>query len=234
MSILFDNREHELLKFFPEARTAVLPVGDIWIGVSGEQILPGGIVLERKAIADMEASMSDGRYREQRTRLQAFAEQNGCHIAYVFEGSLNRAYRFSKQVMLKWLVRLPFVHKIPYFQTASVEDTAEFVKTLAAKWHEDQQEFREGKTTSYTSTIKNHTKGEQRDDPHIFAVSVLSCCKGISPATAEGILKACGGTLTDVWNANEQQLASFQISEKRKLGPAAAKKLYALLHYKSN
>jgi ERCC4-type nuclease len=233
MSILFDNREHELLKFFPDAKTAVLPVGDIWIGISGEQILPGGIVIERKAIPDMESSMSDGRYREQRTRLQAFAEQNGCHIAYIFEGSLNKAYRFSKQVILKWLVRLPFVHKIPYFQTSSVEETAEFVRTLAAKWQEDQQDFREGKTTTYTSTIKNHTKGEQRDDPHIFAVTVLSCCKGISPATAEGILKQ-KQSLEAVLASTELELSSIPISEKRKLGPAVAKKLFGLLHYKPN
>ena len=233
MSILFDNREHELLKFFQAPMTATLPVGDIWIGVSGEKILPGGIVLERKAIADMESSMSDGRYREQRTRLQAFAQENGCHIAYVFEGSLNRSYRFSKEVMMKWLVRLPFVHKIPYFQTVNTEDTALLVNILSDSWKKDEQDFREGKVTSYTTTIRNHTKGEQRDDPHIFACSVLSCCKGISPATAEAILKQ-KTTLEAVMAASEDELAKIQVSEKRKLGPAIAKKLYGLLHYKSS
>ena len=188
-------------------------------------------MIERKAIADMESSMSDGRYREQRTRLQQFASENGCHIAYVFEGSLNKSYRFSKDVMLKWLVRLPFVHKIPYLQTINTEDTALLVKVLSECWHKDEQDFREGKVTSYTSTIKNHTKGEQRDDPHIFAVSVLSCCKGISPATAEAILKQ-KPTLELVMAASEDELAKIQVSEKRKLGPAAAKKLHGLLHYK--
>ena len=101
--------------------------------------------------------------------------------------------------------------------------------TLAAKWQEDQAEFREGKVTPYTSTIKNHTKGEQRDDPHIFAVSVLTCCKGISPATAEALLKELG-SLTAVWNATEEQFANIKISEKQRFGPVKAKKLFGLLH----
>lgn len=225
-----DNRERELIEKLPEGKVWTLPVGDIWIGISGETILPGGLVFERKAIADMEASMIDGRYREQRTRLQAFAQEHGCHIAYIFEGSLDRSYRFTKSVIWKWLIRLPFVHKISYFQTKDVTETAEFIKTVAEKWQEDQKDFREGKTTNYTSTIKNHTKGEQRDDPHNFAVSVLSCCKGISPQTAEAILKQTGGNLPGVWAKTESELASLQLTEKRKLGPAMGKKLFALLH----
>jgi ERCC4-type nuclease len=230
MSFLLDNRERELVSLCAGMPVKTLPVGDIWVGLSGEEILPGGIVFERKTIADMEASMSDGRYREQRTRLQAFAQEKGCHLAYIFEGNFDASYRFSKPVLWKWIMRLPFVHKIPYFQTKSVEETAEFLKVFAAKWQDDKKDFVEGKTTTYTSTIKSHTKGEQRDDPHNFAVSVLTCCKGISAATAEGILKACGNSLTTVWNTSEKELAVIQISEKRKLGPAVAKKLYGLLH----
>ena len=228
--MLLDTREHELVQRMPSFPAKTLPVGDIWIGLSGEEILPGGIVLERKTVADMESSMSDGRYREQRTRLQAFALEKGCHIAYLFEGDFSKSQRFHTTVIWKWLVRLPFVHKIQYFQTKNIEETQIFIQTLAAKWQEDKEEFRDGKTTNYTSTIKSHNKGEQRDDPHNFAISVLTCCKGISAQTAESILKSCGNSLTGVWATTEQQLATMQVSDKRKLGPAAAKKLYSLLH----
>lgn len=230
MSILLDTREHELMVRLPQIPTKTLPVGDIWIGVSGEEILPGGIVLERKTVADMESSMSDGRYREQRTRLQAFAQEKGCQIAYLFEGDFSRSQRFHTTVIWKWLVRLPFVHKIPYFQTKSLEETHIFIQTLAAKWQEDQQDFREGKVTNYTTTIKSHNKGEQRDDPKNFAIAVLTCCKGISPTTAEAILTGLGGKLGNVWEATEEQIAGLKLSEKRKVGPAVAKKLYGLLH----
>jgi ERCC4-type nuclease len=231
MSFILDSREHELITLIETPQVKTLPVGDIWIGLSGEEIAPGGVIFERKTIADMESSMSDGRYREQRTRLQAFAAERGCHIAYIFEGDFDRSYRFSKPILWKWIMRLPFVHKIPYFQTKTIQETAEFIKVFAAKWQEDKKDFTEGKTTNYTSTIKSHTKGEQRDDPLVFAVGVLTCCKGISSNTADLILKAFNNSLTNVWNASEAELAATKLSEKRKLGPAVAKKLYGLLHH---
>ena len=228
---LLDNRERELITLMPTWKVKMLPVGDAWIGVDETTgaVMPGGIIIERKEVHDLEGSMSDGRYREQRTRLQAYAAESGAHIAYIIEGDLNKTRSYTKEVVLKWLVRLPFVHKITFFQTADAKETAQFLTTLAAKWQEDQAEFRDGKVTAYTSTIKNHTKGEQRDDPHIFAVSVLTCCKGISPATAEALLKELG-SLTAVWAATEAQFAEVKISEKQRFGPVKAKKLFALLH----
>jgi ERCC4-type nuclease len=227
---LLDNRERELITLMPTWSVKQLAVGDAWIGVDlSGGIMPGGILIERKEVHDLEASMSDGRYREQRTRLQGYATEAGAHIAYIIEGDLNKTRSYTKEVVLKWLVRLPFVHKITFFQTADAKETAQFLVTLAAKWQEDQAEFRDGKVTAYTSTIKNHTKGEQRDDPHIFAVSVLTCCKGISAATAEAVLKA-RGSLTAVWSASEAELTEIKVSEKQRFGPAKAKKLFALLH----
>jgi ERCC4-type nuclease len=227
---LLDTRERELIPRLPAWTVKTLPIADVWIGCSGEQILPGGIFIERKEIHDLEASMKDGRYREQRTRMQAAATASGAHILYVLEGDINTVRSFSKETVWKWLDRLMFVHKISVYQTRTVDETALFLKTLAEKWQEDQTEFRDGKVTAYTTTIKNHTKGEQRDDPHNFAVSVLTCCKGISSTTAEAILKGCGGHLEGVWAATEQQLADLKLSEKQRVGPAKAKKLVSLLH----
>ena len=231
MSVIIDNRERELIPLWNGWKVKVLPVGDIWIGCSGEEIQAGSLVLERKRAADLESSILDGRYREQRTRLQAFCAERGAHVGYIIEGDLDRlGARLDQKVLWKFLCRLMFVHKIPIFQTSSIQETADFCRVLAEKWGEDQKDFREGKVTTYTSTIKHHTKGEQRDDPFIFAVSVLTCCKGISTTTAEALLKGFGGHLAGVWAATEEQLAQQKISEKQKLGPAKAKKLYGLLH----
>jgi hypothetical protein len=99
-------------------------------------------------------------------------------------------------------------------------------------WLTDYEEFRDGKKTDYISTIKhNHTKGEQRDDPVIFAATVLSSCKGISPATAKVILEGCGGSLEDVMAASVEKIASIP-NGKTKVGQAKAKKLFELLHFK--
>jgi hypothetical protein len=113
MDLAVDYREAECIPFLTGWTSKNLPVGDFWIGLSGEVIVPGGIVIERKQIADLEASIKDGRYREQRTRLQAFAQQYNANVAYIIEGDLDKTRGFTKQVLWKWLVRLPFVHKIP-------------------------------------------------------------------------------------------------------------------------
>ena len=231
---IVDTRERDFPARLATWQVKTLPVADFWIGLSGDQILPGAILIERKTISDLEASMKDGRYREQRTRLQAFAEEHSAHVAYLIEGDLNQSKSFSKSVLWKWILRLPFIHKIPLLYTSNQEETAELLENLSSQWKENYTEFRDGKKTEYLSTIKHtHTKGEQRDDPIIFACTVLSSCKGISPQMANCILKGCGGTLESVMAASLETIAGIQ-SGKSKVGPAKAKKLVDLLHFKPN
>ena len=230
---IVDNREQDFPALLPAWKVQTLPVGDFWIGISGELVAPGAIIIERKTIFDLEASMKDGRYREQRTRLQAFAEEHKAHIAYIIEGNLDNAKSFTKTVLWKWFLRLPFVHRIPILQTRNKEETANLLQVLASMWSTDYTEFRDGKKTEYISTIKhNHTKGEQRDDPIIFASTVLSSCKGISPATAKVILEGCGGSLEDVMAASIDKIAAIP-NGKTKVGQAKAKKLFELLHFRA-
>ena len=73
--MILDVRERELIPLLPQWTTKQIPVGDIWIGLSGEEIQPGGVVAERKSVRDFEASFLDGRYREQRSRLLAFCAE---------------------------------------------------------------------------------------------------------------------------------------------------------------
>ena len=56
MTTCLDTRERDLIRLLPSFPVKQLPVGDIWIG---EQ--EGGLVIEHKAVADLEASLLDGR-----------------------------------------------------------------------------------------------------------------------------------------------------------------------------
>ena len=90
MVFVVDSRERDCIEFLPSWQVKTLPVADFIIGLSGEQILPGAILIERKRVDDLESSMRDGRYREQRTRLQEIASASGAHLLYILEGSLDR------------------------------------------------------------------------------------------------------------------------------------------------
>ena len=230
--ISVDDREHGLRRLFRSTTYNVvhLPVGDIWIGLQAElQIAKGGLVIERKSANDLEASILDGRYREQRARLLSFCKEHEAHPMYIIEGDIDRLNaRLTKVALLKHLTRLQIRYHIPVFQTASLEETSELCYILLEQWEKDPTTFDQPQNLSYVEA-RGSTRQENSDDPKVFAVGVLSCCRGVSPAAAKAVLEGCGGTLTSVWEADETKLAGI-LCGKQKFGPAKAKRLFSLLH----
>jgi ERCC4-type nuclease len=230
MTGILDTRERELIQKLGWP-TRALPVGDAWIGVDLSGNLPaGGVVAERKSVADLEASILDGRYREQRTRLLSHCQLNGYRPLYIIEGELDRiAGRLSKQALRKFLTRLTLRYGVAVLQTDSTDDTAKLCRELADQLKEDPKVFQteEAAKVQYTDTISVY-KRANKDDPAVFASAVLQNCSGISAAGATAVLAAYP-RLTDVWAATEQQLAAVVVG-KRKLGTVVAQRLYTLLH----
>lgn len=231
INIAVDDREHGLRRLFRSATYSVahLPVGDIWIGLQADEITKGGLIIERKSAADLEASILDGRYREQRARLLAFCQEKQAHPMYIIEGDLDRFNaRLKKPALLKHITRLQLRYHIPVFQTACLEETSELCYILLEQWEKDPTTFDQPQTLSYVEA-RGSTRQENSDDPNVFAVGVLCCCRGVSPAAAKAVLEGCGGSLTNVWEADEAKLAGI-LCGKQKFGPAKAKRLFSLLH----
>ncbi len=224
MSIVLDTREQGLIPLLPEATQQQLPVGDIWIQHEGQTV----IVAERKTTADFEASFLDGRYREQRTRLLAYCAEHKSRALYILEGGLDgRRNKLGRPAMQKLIHRLMMRYGVAVWCTTSTQDTAATAQLLAAQVKEDPKVF-EAEQLSYTD-VQHITKKANKDDPKAFATAALQGCPGISSKAATAILDACGGSLTGVMAAEEAALAAIQVGA-RKLGPAVAKRLYALLH----
>ena len=227
---ILDVRERELVRRLGWP-TRNLPVGDVWIGVDlSGNLSAGGIVAERKSAADLEASILDGRYREQRTRLLSHCQLNGFRPLYIIEGDLDRmGGKLAKQALRKHLTRLTLRYGVPVLQTESTEDTSKLCQELAAQLKEDPKVFmtEEAAKVKYTDTISVYKKGNS-DDPAVFASAVLQQCTGISAAGAGAVL-AVYPTLATVWAASAQQLAAVVVG-KRKLGLVVAQRLYDLLH----
>ena len=230
MSHAVDDREHGLIPLLHSFRTVHLPIGDIWIGLdlSGNPA-NNGVIIERKAVADLEASILDGRYKEQRARLLAFAQERKAHPAYIIEGDLDRIQaRLKKPALMKHLTRLALRYHIAVFQTACIQETSELCELLADQWTKDPTTFDTPATLSYVET-RGVTRESNTDDPKVFAVTVLSACRGVSAAGARAVLEGCGGMLEDVWKADINTLASIQVG-KQKFGKAKAERLWGLLH----
>jgi len=227
-SCYVDNRERDLIPLMGWP-VKVLPVGDIWIGLSGEEIGRGGLVVERKTVADLEASIMDGRYREQRTRLVTYCLERGAKPLYMIEGAMDRIYgKMSEQTLQKCLNRLALRYGVAVQHTSGLDATAQACKLLADQITAEPTVFvaTDAASVPYASTV-SVTKRGNKEDPAIFAATVLQCCPGVSAAVATALCSL--GSFTKVFEADEATLAAIMVG-KRKVGPVVAKRLYGLLH----
>ena len=145
MIIKVDNREQELLKqinqlvlFVPsfkqlKVETANLPLGDIIISDDTED----KIIIERKCLNDLLASIKDGRYEEQSYRLNGLNHPNH-NIYYLIEGDVNRMNRFKdtkmeKMTLYSAMFSLNYFKGFSVMRTFSLEETATFICNTANK-----------------------------------------------------------------------------------------------------
>ena len=225
---MLDDREHGLreLLLWPIAH---LPVADIWIGtdLSGNP-LPNSVLIERKSVADFEASIMDNRYREQRSRLMSYATEKKAHVAYIIEGELDRlGARLTKQALMKHITRLALRYHIAVFQTSCIKETAELCQLLQDQWTADPTTFEQPATMTYVET-RGKTREENSDDPAVFLATVLQACRGVSSAGAKAIAEVYP-TLDSLMRATADTLAIIQVG-KQKFGQVKATRLYTLLH----
>lgn len=227
-----DTRESDLIRLMNNSEgmsVKQLQVADIWIGVTETgEISENGVIIERKSIRDLEASILDGRYREQRGRILAFCQENKTQPMYILEGSLSSGTgRLQKKAIMKFINRLIFHYQIPVMQTASVNETAELVQSLVEQWKDDPKNLqRTTELVKVTDGIHIQKKTNASDHKQ-FAISCLAQCPGVSVKMAEAIIEKFG-TLPDVINADAKEIESVKIGT-RKVGPVVSKRLSDIL-----
>jgi len=166
MIITIDVREAELItqiKLLVEnsnsfkqhiIKTEALPIGDIVISNDTED----KIIIERKTIADLLASIKDGRYEEQSYRLNGLPHHNH-NIVYLIEGDVNRINRFKnnfaldKQIAYSSMFSLNYYKGFSVFRSFSLEETATIICNMAYKLDKEVS----GKKAYYQNVL--HTAG---------------------------------------------------------------------------
>jgi len=226
---MLDDREHGLRELLPSWPVAHLPVADIWIGVSDLSGNANGLMIERKSVADFEASILDNRYREQRSRLMTYATEKKAHVVYIIEGELDRLgpHRLTKQAMMKHITRLMLRYHIAVFQTACIKETAELCALLQDQITSDPTTFEQPATMTYIET-RGKTRESNSDDPAVFLATVLQACRGVSAAGAKAI-SALYPNLEALMKASQEDFQQIQVG-KQKFGQVKAQRLYSLLH----
>ena len=147
--LIIDNREGKLIELIRATSGFTIPyelkslqVGDIII--SNDSHPDKSIIIERKCIADMLASIKDGRYKEQKIRLQAEVSQNPNNtiICYLVEGTVQEVrYPNEKKVFHGSLVSSIFRDKIPLIRTTSLNETLEMIIRIHERMAKDITDF---------------------------------------------------------------------------------------------
>jgi len=159
MFIKIDTREQDLLTKCQNTITVVpkfadiklisqtLPLGDIIINDGTNDC----IIIERKTLSDLAASIKDGRYEEQSYRLNGLQHHNH-NIIYLIEGDMYHFNTFKEHIDKQTLYSAMF--SINYFKGFSImrsnnlEETAMFVCTMAYKLVSG---LKSGKTAYYSN-----------------------------------------------------------------------------------
>ena len=106
----------------------MLPLGDIIISDDDDNEL---IIIERKSISDLLASIKDGRYEEQSYRLSGSPIHNH-NIIYLIEGLIH-AKKVDKNVVYSAIFSLNHYKGFSVMRTVSMEESAVFIVNSAKK-----------------------------------------------------------------------------------------------------
>ena len=241
MSLILDNREHALIRTLTTAgqqhEVKALTVGDVWIQTvaTATEQQTKGLIIERKALADLQASLFDGRYREQKARLLSTCQELKMRPVYVLEGNIAFApANLSTAAIRKLINRLQLRYGIAVIQTESVADTVTWIQTTLEQIKADPEAFQpptcpEGtqqQQPAYWQSLSSSKKTNM--DAPTFARQTLALCPGLSLKAANAILEAHGPNLINVLACDEKTLADIKVGTRR-VGPAVAKRLLGLL-----
>ena len=136
MKIIVDEREASLYALLiqqprddkkPRIEKRVLPLGDILFTSDDESITYQ--VIERKSVADLLASVKDGRYAEQSYRLgNCFPNRH--NILYLIEGPVRD---HDKKLVFACMASLNYFKGFSITRTVSLAETAQYIEITADK-----------------------------------------------------------------------------------------------------
>ena len=120
------------------------------------------LIIERKCLNDLLASIKDGRYEEQSYRLNGLNHPNH-NIYYLIEGDVNKANRFKdnnieKLTLYSAMFSLNYYKGFSVMRTLSMEETAIFICNTANKLSKsDKKAYYENKpqVNTITNVITN-------------------------------------------------------------------------------
>lgn len=141
MRVIIDNREHLLYekcetilsndRGYATIEKQVLPIGDILIKTDeGKDVM----IVERKSLADLLASIKDGRYEEQSHRLKHASGFPSHNVLYIIEGMFSTLRTImEKKLVISTMASLNHFKGFSVIRTSGIQETAEILLYFSDK-----------------------------------------------------------------------------------------------------
>jgi ERCC4-type nuclease len=198
-----------------------LAIGDVIIATRANNPV---VIFERKTLADLAASIRDGRYKEQSFRLLETAASTGFaphNIVYIIEGDLarydERHTQITKTALQSAMVSLMFYKGFSVFRTMNVGETADFILHFADKLAKDGA----APVTQEDTYSEVAAKKEKRDyiTRENIGEIMLSQVPGVSPKVAAAILSKYGGSIYEFLVDLRRKIDDYEESLSPEISP---------------
>ena len=221
MNLEIDYREHKILDLIKNSsvvdninyKSMNFNVGDFIIRNENDII---EFIIERKSVTDVSASIIDGRWSQQRSRLLEFVG-DASKIIYIIEGNKKTVKNLPQKTINSAILNLIFKHHYHVIFTLDHQDTLDNILLLYKKVKE--QEFEKAVQKGKDFSIKKADKINEN-----IMVNMLSVIPGVSISIAKKI-NLVYPTFKDLIKADKDILSEIQISDKRKLGKVLSLKI---------
>jgi ERCC4-type nuclease len=235
MIIKIDTREHELIKKCENLLVAVPAFKDLKIEVCplplGDIIINNGlidnIIVERKSLSDLAASIKDGRYEEQSYRLNGLSHHNH-NIVYLIEGDLSKfnsfKERIDKQTLYSAMFSINYYKGFSLMRSTSMDETAFILCNMAYKIGKDtnkQPYFRQNLLSVSESSIAINS--EENADETSNANSSKDYCSVIKKVKKDNITEDNIGEIMLCQIPGISSVTALTIMEKFKYLPNLVK-----------
>lgn len=247
IELIIDNREHELIQRLKSTNNITvkqLDVGDIIFQQDGEVIL----IIERKSVKDLKASICDGRSREQKARLLGNFPRN--RIMYLIEGSLNKPLTdkisgLPVSTLIGSLVNTQLRDGIKVYKTSSIEESVEFLRKLMDKLEKDGDKYfndeeYKSSVNKYVTTLKKSKKANMT--PENWFIAQLSLIPQVTEKVAVVIVEKYSSVknLVSEYNSIPENLCGKLLSDLtfpvdngkkvRRIGDKISKRIYSYIY----
>ena len=246
IELVIDNREQEIIQNLQNSIPHIieqLDVGDILFRQDGTTVL----VIERKTVNDLKASICDGRGREQKARLLGSTPRH--RILYLIEGSLDKTLSskisgFPVSTLVGSLINTQLRDGIKVYKTNTIEESVEFIIKLYSKLEKDgdtyfREEEYKSSNSEYAATLKKSKKANMT--PSVWMISQLSLIPQVTEKVASVITEKYSNirTLIKEYETTPDHLREKLLSDltfslatggKRRIGDKMSSRIYHFLY----